>query len=175
MYKIKNDSTLGIKDIFTDAFIWLKKSRKHYPSSSDIWDFRQKWDETSKHIIKSFIRGTYEFDVQKKIHKSNGETLALWLSSDALILKVLTCLIQKILTPFLSRNCYHLKGNGGLKGAVNDVLRQYPDYRFFMKTDVRSYYDSIDHHILLMKLKNYIEDRKLLRYVWQFLIRTVEW
>ena len=164
-----------VRAAFSDALTWLKASRKHYPSSADIWDFRRLWDTVSANIIRSFIRGTYQFDAQKKINLSTGETIALWSSPDALVLKVLTFLMQETLKPYLSRDCYHLKGHGGLKKAVAEVMKKYPQYHFFIKTDVRSYYDSIEHHTLMVRLSEYVRDRKILRYVWQFLRRTVEW
>ncbi len=104
-----------------------------------------------------------------------GETIALWSSQDALIIKVLTGIIQEKLKPFLLSTCFHLKGNGGLKGAVRDVMKHLPKYKFFCKTDVKSYYASIDHYTLLMKLHDYIDDRIIIGYVWQFLNRCVEW
>ena len=125
--------------------------------------------------MESFRTGTYQFDVQTKITLSCGETIALWSSQDALIIKVLTGIIQEKLKPFLLKTCYHLKGHRGLKGAVRDVMKQLPKYKFFCKTDVYSYYDSIDHYTLLMKLHAYIEDRIIIGYVWQFLNRCVEW
>jgi len=125
--------------------------------------------------MESFRTGLYQFDVQTKITLSCGVTIALWSSQDALIIKVLTVFIQERLKPFLLKTCYHLKGHGGLKGAVRDVMRQLPRYRFFCKTDVYSYYDSIDHYTLLMKLHDYINDRIIIGYVWQFLNRCVEW
>jgi RNA-directed DNA polymerase len=75
----------------------------------------------------------------------------------------------------LSKTSYHLKRNGGLKGAVRDIAGLLPKYKFFCKTDVKSYYDSIDHFNLLMKLHDYITDKKIINYLWQFLNRTVEW
>jgi hypothetical protein len=48
-------------------------------------------------------------------------------------------------------------------------------YRFFFKTDVRSYYDSIDHYTLLIKLHEHIEDRRIIGYIRQFLNRCIEW
>jgi len=164
-----------LKAIFYSAYERLKKSRKHHPPSSDIWDFRRLWFGRKESLGKLFLTGSYHFDVQKKITLSNGKTIALWSSPDALILKVLTLLVQKWLSPSFSKACYHLKGHGGLKRAVNDVFMNYPKYRFFCKTDVKSYYDSIDHHTLLIKLHNYIQDSKVIYYVWQFLHRTVEW
>ena len=125
--------------------------------------------------MESFRAGTYQFDVQAKLTLSCGETIALWSSQDALVIKVLTGIIQERLKPFLLKTCYHLKGNRGLKGAVRDVMKQLPKYKFFCKTDVDSYYDSVDHYTLLMKLHYYIKDRIIISYVWQFLNRCVEW
>jgi hypothetical protein len=121
-----------------------------------------------------FWKGHYRIDVQDKLTLSYGETIAVWCSCDALILKVLTRIIQDNLKPFLSKSCYHLKGHGGLKGAIRDVMKHCPKYKFFCKTDVKSYYDSIDHYTLLMKLHNHIHDSKIIGYVWQFLNRCVE-
>jgi RNA-directed DNA polymerase len=113
--------------------------------------------------------------VQSKITLASGDTVAMWSSPDSLVLKVLTLIIQRKLKPVLSRACYHLKGHGGLKGAVRDVMKSYPDHAFFCKTDVKSYYDSIDHYTLMMKLHDHIKDRTIMGYVWQFLNRCVEW
>jgi len=161
--------------LFPDAYQWLWKSRKNHPPDSDIWSFKRTWNRKAETIMKSFRTGAYKFDVQAKITLSCGETIALWSSRDALILKVLTNIIQEILKPFLLKTCYHLKGHRGLKGAVRDVVKYLPKYKFFCKTDVDSYYDSVDHYVLLMKLHDYIKDRIIVSYVWQFLNRCVEW
>ena len=161
--------------LFSNAYQWLCHSRKNHPPSSDIWDFRRIWKDQSKVIMDTFWRGEYCFDIQKKITLSSGETVDIWSSRDALVLKVLTWIIQSRLKPVLSKACYHLKGHGGLKGAVRAVMKQYRRYKFFCKTDVSSYYDSIDHYILLMKLHDYIRDAKIIHYVRQFLKRCVEW
>ncbi len=125
--------------------------------------------------MDAFRAGRYRFEVQKKITLSSGDTIALWSSCDAMVLKVLTWIIQGILQPFMLKSCYHLKGHGGLKGAVRDVMENVPEYKFFCKTDVKSYYASIDHYTLLMRLHDYISERIIIHYVWQFLNRCVEW
>jgi hypothetical protein len=165
----------NLPQLFSDAYNWLCKSRKKHPPDSDIWNLKRTWDSQAEATMESFRSGAYKFDVQVKIILSCGETIDLWSSQDALIIKVLTGVIQEKLKPFLLKTCYHLKGNGGLKSAVRDVMKQLPKYKFFCKTDVYSYYDSIDHYILLMKLHAYIEDRIIIGYVWQFLNRCVEW
>ena len=58
---------------------------------------------------------------------------------------------------------------------MRELIKLYPEHSFFFKTDVRSYYDSIDHFILYMKLYDYISGSTIRGYVWQFLKRRVEW
>jgi len=164
-----------LPQLFSDAYELLCRSRKNHPPDSDIWSLKRTWHNQVEAIMESFRFGAYQFDVQAKITLSCGETIALWSSRDALIIKVLTVIIQEKLKPFLLKTCYHLKGHGGLKGAVRNVMEQLPKNKFFCKTDVHWYYDSIDHYTMLMKLHDYIEDRTIIGYVWQFLNRCVEW
>lgn len=160
------ESFSNLPQLFSNAYQWLCRSRKNHPPNSDIWNLKRTWHSQAKAIMESFRTGAYRFDLQAKITLSCGETIALWSSRDALIIKVLTAIIQEKMKPFLLKTCYHLKGHGGLKCAVRDVMKQLPKYKFFCKTDVHSYYDSIDHYTMLMKLHDYIEDRTIIGYVW---------
>jgi RNA-directed DNA polymerase len=49
-----------------------------------------------------------------------------------------------------------------------------PDYRYVMLTDVKGYYESIDHTILLRQLDKDITDSFIWRLLVQFVKRTVE-
>ncbi len=73
----------------------------------------------------------------------------------------------------LSRNCTHLKGNGGGKGAVRRVWRNLKRNRFVIRTDV-TYYASIDHQCLMERLSRIIRDRRVLNLIEQYLRRTAE-
>ncbi len=46
--------------------------------------------------------------------------------------------------------------------------------RFVLKTDVKSYYASIDHHLLLDRMAAYIKDKAALNLIGQYLRRTAE-
>ena len=161
-------SLSNLPQLFSSAHRWLCKSRKNHPPDSDIWNFKRTWNRNAEAIRETFRTGAYRFDVQSKLTLSCGETIALWSSQDALIIKVLTGIIQEKLKPFLLKTCYHLKGHGGLKCAVHDVMNQLPNYRFLCKTDVRDYYSSIEHCELLIRLHDHMGDRQIINYVWQF-------
>jgi len=76
MPKVVNGHDL--ETYFSLAFEWLKKTRKHNPPSSHIWDLRRCWHERKESITHLFVAGSYPFNVQKKISLSTGETMALW-------------------------------------------------------------------------------------------------
>ncbi len=74
----------------------------------------------------------------------------------------------------VSRSCTHVKGHGGAKAAVRRVMARLADNRFVLKTDVRSYYASIDHHLLLDRLAARVGDKVVLNLIGQYLRRTAE-
>lgn len=78
----------NLPQLFSDAYKWLCKRRKNHPPDSDIWNFKCTWHSQAEAIMESFKFGSYQFDVQAKITLSCGETIALWSSRDALIIKV---------------------------------------------------------------------------------------
>jgi RNA-directed DNA polymerase len=88
----------------------------------------------------------------------------LWSSQDALVLKMLAMALPDTLA--LSP----LKGHVGLKATVTDLHAAQPDYRYVMKTDVKRYYESIDHTILLRQLDSDIADP----FIWRLLVQFVK-
>ena len=54
----------------------------------------------------------------------------------------------------VSKSCTHLKGHGGVKGAVRKIRGQLYRHRFVARFDVARYYESIRHKTLLSWLAN---------------------
>lgn len=69
----------------------------------------------------------------------------LWSAADALVLKATALVLGNFLRPYLSPQCYHLAGNGGAKGAVRAVQAQVEHASFVFRSDVKGYYEAIDH------------------------------
>ena len=67
-----------------------------------------------------------------------------------------------------------MKGHGGAKYAVRDVRDHLGDNHFVFRTDVKSYYASIDHLKLLDQVAVYIKDRRVMNLIGQYLRRTSE-
>ncbi|WP_279247487.1 reverse transcriptase/maturase family protein [Candidatus Litorirhabdus singularis] len=60
---------------------------------------------------------------------------------------------------------------GGEKGVCSTYT---PSNQFVMRTDVKSFYESIDHNLMLEKLAVYLTDRFTLNLLWQSMRRCVE-
>ena len=82
---------------------------------------------------------------------------------------------QLSLTLPRSPDCMHLRGSGGLKRAICSVQAALPKYRYVFRTDVKSYYASIDHHRLMDQFTDHVTDRDSLNLLWQYMRRTIEY
>jgi RNA-directed DNA polymerase len=169
---------ITIADLIHDAVLdtacaWLCRQRKDWPTSADVWRFRQRWPHEKALLRQELRAGTYQIGLLSRVTLQNGEDVDLWPARDAIIMKALAIVLGQSLP--ISQHCTHLKGHGGLKGAVRQVLVQLPHAHFVLKTDVQSYYASIDHTLLLDKLAFHISDRRVLNLIGQYLWRITEW
>lgn len=105
--------------------------------------------------------------------RQTGQRCPLRAPEDTARLAELTEQLWRILPK--SPACTHLRGHGGLKGAIQAVQAALSQYRFVFRTDVKSYYASIDHHKLMDQLAAHVKDRDALNLVWQYMRRTVEY
>jgi hypothetical protein len=154
------------------AFVWLCKRRRDYSDDADVWDFRRDWPGEKARLHSDLSAGDIRFGLPDRITKVDGEEVDLWSARDALVLKALAMVLARLLP--VSRSCTHVKGHGGAKAAVRHVMAKLADNRFVLKTDVKFYYASIDHHRLLDRLATHVRDKAVLNLIGQYLRRTAE-
>ena len=161
-------------DFIKKAFTWLIKQRQNHSPHSDIWELRLTKEKRLPQIASQIKNGTYKLSPIKRIEIKGKET-SLWSSEDSLVLKTITLILEKKLSPHLFKSCTHLKGYGGAKFAIRECLKKMKHHKFVMKSDVKSYYASIDHTLLYNQFCELVCEPYLRRIVWQYLKRTVEW
>lgn len=159
-------------DTLNQAYQWLCQQRKDYSHNSDIWDVIHHWPQQKAIIIQQVLAGQYRFSPLRRYH-INGETLSCWTAQDALLLKAMTLVLQSYLAPRLPACCVHLAGAGGIKEAVRQVSSQLQQEHWVMRTDVQSFYDSVDHVPLYATLCELVPDTDFCRLVWQSLRHCV--
>jgi len=147
-------------EIIDEAYEWLCNSRKDYHPNNDIWHLRFHWKEIKPLLQSSLLDGTYHFEPVRRAWTPDGYVY-LWASQDALVLKAVALVLNQELRPHLSSNCYHLAGKGGGKGAVRAVQAEVGNAKFVFKSDVKKYYASMDHHVLMGLVNSLVSDWKV--------------
>jgi len=165
-------SQLTADAVLDAAFDWLCRRRLNYSANGDVWALRRDWSRQKQIIRNELAAGDYRFSLLSRVTLSTGEDTDLWVARDALVLKALTLVLGGVLP--VSSRCTHIKGNGGAKFAVREVRDHLAQNRFVLRTDVKSYYASINHLMLLDQLAVHIRDRRLLNLLGQYLRRTSE-
>ncbi len=153
--------------VLNRAYAWLCRQRWRWPDAADVWSFRRDWRAEKARLQEELRSGRFRFGLLERITRESGEEIDLWSARDALVLKALALVLGEHLP--ISRRCVHVKGHGGAKAAVRRVKQRLPPARFVLKTDVASYYASIDHGKLLDRLAAVIADRDVLNLVGQML------
>lgn len=74
----------------------------------------------------------------------------------------------------ISPRCTHMKGHGGLKGALRWLRAKLPRFSFVFRSDVKGYYANIDQTLLLAQLDQVVPDKDVVRLLIQVIRRTVE-
>ncbi|WP_353570048.1 reverse transcriptase domain-containing protein [Candidatus Albibeggiatoa sp. nov. BB20] len=133
------------------AWAWLVSRRNDSHHNSDYWHLRHHRQVLEPQVIAAILNGTYQFSPCKQY-----ESALVWCAQDALVLRAIAQVLSPYLNPQLSQHCFHLAGNGGAKGCVNAVSETVEDYRFVCRSDVNSYYATIDHGILMKQLRGLI-------------------
>ncbi|MEN8221060.1 MAG: reverse transcriptase domain-containing protein [Pseudomonadota bacterium] len=159
--------------VLDQAYEWLCKQRQDYSPNNDVWELRRRWHEFKPLLQAKLVTGDYEFSPLNRIHTTMGEIIDLWQSADALVLKAMSIVLGQQFAPVLSPNCYHIAGRGGLKGAVRAAIDALEAGSYVMKSDVKSYYASIDHYILYEQVEQHVDDKAVLRLVWGYLKHNV--
>ena len=156
------------------AYLWLIKQRAHHSPHADIWQLRANWHTWRNEIIESVRCGDYTLSAVRYYH-INNELIGVWSASDALVLKMLALHLSETLSDVVSDRVYHIKGTPqkkrGIAAAVDHVRRTLDrtTYKYVMRSDIKSYYASIDHNILYHQCTQHISDLRILRWIKQYM------
>ena len=78
----------------------------------------------------------------------DGRKMALWSEPSRRRLRRETQAISQILAPHIPRSCTHVRGHGGVKGALRQIHRRLPKARFVARFDIAAYYTSMRHDVI---------------------------
>lgn len=160
--------------LMNESFVWLCKTRCHFPPDADIWHLRFHWQRERARILVALNAGTYRFSAMRLVTTAGGEKRAVWDAADALVLRCMTRLLEQLLP--VSVLCEHVRGHGGGRASVRQthartLSRRWP---WICRTDIRGYYGHICGTTLYAQLSEYVRSPLLLNLLHQFLNYSVE-
>ena len=153
------------------AFLWICELRKDYSPNSDIWDLRRNWNNI-KHLMREQLNdGTYQFSVLDR-YVFDDATLSLWSSKDMIALKLIAQALETLIKNDIPKSCYHLKGHGGLKKAVQHTHQALSQFQFVLRSDVKNFYESVNFNILISIIETYVKHPILIKLIIKACRRT---
>ena len=84
----------------------------------------------------------------------DGHHFVRWRPVSQGLLRATKLSLGKQLKAYLSLRCTHVKGRGGAKAAVRFAQVMAGRYRYVARFDIRSYYESMNHSVLLKLLED---------------------
>jgi len=109
--------------------------------------------------IQSIINGTYTPRFLKRYYFKDEMIDQLHLS-DRILQNLLLKQLKPTFTHVMSPNCYHLHGPSGVKLATQRIKQVLAEQKpkYIIRADIKSYYKSIQHHLLIQDVKRYYSD-----------------
>ena len=112
--------------------------------------------------VQSIINGTYTPRFLKRYYFKDEMIDQLHLS-DRILQNLLLQQLKPTFTHIMNPNCYHLHGPSGVKLATQHIRKvvSLEKPKYVIRADIKSYYKSISHHLLIEDVKRYYLDYKV--------------
>ncbi|OEC81425.1 hypothetical protein A9D46_18005 [Photobacterium damselae subsp. damselae] len=154
-----------------DAFAHVYQQRKSKTERDEIWLYSHNWIDHRNEIEYKILNNAYILNPCKTFMYKENKFLHYFSVQDQIVLKAISLMLFEVLPRHLC--CYSYRGHGGV-AAVHRKVLGHDNYQYVLKTDVKDYYASIDHYMLILKLYEYIREPYLLRIIYQLLNRVNE-
>ena len=165
--------------ILARANIWHQTIRRRLSAideKSNWWLFAPFWKSRINFWLKNFIAGKHQFTPMMQYKFTDG-IVRVWSYLDRLIMHLLLEHIKPTFKHIISPLCLHLTGPSVIKQATAQIKAALNSgrYHYVMRADIKSYYASINHKILLNQICQNFNDPIALKYLHDIITIAVDY
>ena len=152
LYANKGASTKGVDSDTADGFSEEKISRIIKLLSDESY--------VPKPVRREYI---------KKRNSTKKRPLGLPTFTDKLVQEVLRMILEAVYEPTFSNFSHGFRPNRSCHTALKSLKREFTGATWFIEGDIKSCFDSIDHHTLVEFIGFKIKDARIIKLIWKFL------
>jgi group II intron reverse transcriptase/maturase len=129
--------------------------------------------EHIQQLIVSMKDHSYQPNPARRIYKDkgNGKRRPLGIPSfdDKLVQEIVRMILESIYEPTFSNRSHGFRPNRSCHTALKQLQTNFTNVKWFIEGDIKSFFDSIDHAVLVEILRKRIHDEYFISLIWKFL------
>ncbi|MGA0241910.1 MAG: reverse transcriptase domain-containing protein [Candidatus Marinamargulisbacteria bacterium] len=134
--------------VVMDSFWEVRHARRFTWHNNDIWSTAFNWPKKIHGLVNRLLAGTYRMEPARLV-RINKYPIRYLSGVDQVVARAVLAMIKPVVTAMVSPICVHVAGRGGLKEAVRQAQDGCREYKYVMKSDVDSFYENVDHNIVI--------------------------
>jgi group II intron reverse transcriptase/maturase len=170
-------SILTIEEIYILAYEKIKSKPGNMTEGVDGKTIDSFSIEKVRKIIKKIKSEKYKFKPVRRVYipKNNGKSRSLGIPSieDKILQEAMRMILEAIYDggkEGIFKNTSHgFRPNKSCHTALLEIQKKWTGIKWVIEGDIKSYFDNIDHSILIKILRKKIKDEKFIKLIWKLL------